>query len=164
MRLILLVTQEPNSFAHMLRVAMTNPVVWITLLTAAAIPLLNALLTKVNTHPGMKALVAGVLAGVYALIAWLTSLGHVVVDWKPALGIFLVALIGAGGFGKALWAGPVVDWIHSWSDKAVGVGPVMTPEKALRKHGSPDLVAVPGEVLGTVSDNPIDPSTWQPDA
>lgn len=140
---ILLVTQEPETFAHMLRVAMTNPVVWLTLLTMAVIPLLNALLTKVNTHPAMKSAVAAVIASVYAVITWLTTLGHVVIDWKQALGIFAITLIGAGGFGKAIWAGPVVDWIHSWSDKSVGVGPVMTPEKAMRKHGSPATVAVP---------------------
>jgi hypothetical protein len=152
MNLILLVTQE-SSFAHFLRVAMTNPAVWITLLTAAVIPLLNALATRAETHPGVKSAVAAVIAAIYALVAYLTDLGHAIVNWQAALGVFAIALIGAGGFGKALWAGPVVDWIHKVTDpdpatgkKGIGlkVG-FITPERAAALHagGQPPTMAPP---------------------
>lgn len=147
MRTLLLVTQEPTSFAHFLRVAMTNPAVWITLLTAAVVPLLNALVTRAETHPLVKTIVAAVLAAIYAVVAYLVSLGHAVVDWKAALGIFMITLIGAGGFGKAIWAGPVVDWIHKMTDPhGIGIkAGLITPEKAAALHanGEPPTAVPP---------------------
>lgn len=151
--LLVVIVGASTGIAKILREALTNPAVWITGLTALVIPLLNAVLTKVETHPGFKAALAAALAGVFALVAWLTSLGNVVVDWKQALGVFFIALIGAGGLGKSVLAGPLVDWIHRLTDpdpmtgkKGVGIGPVTSPAKAFAlhdNHGGAPMVPVP---------------------
>lgn len=121
--------------------AAKNPAVWITVLTFLAIPLLNAALTGVATHPAFKTALSAVLAGVYALVAWLTNLGDVVVDWKAALGVFFVALAGAGGLRNTVLKGNVEDALRT--KVPVELGPTMTPEKAAAAHSNGQDLTVP---------------------
>jgi hypothetical protein len=84
-----------------------NSVFWVTLLVTFVIPFLNAALTHVAAHDGVKSVITLVLAGVYALVAWLTNLGGVVDDWSLALGVFITAVLGAGGINAAIVRGKV---------------------------------------------------------
>lgn len=130
-----------HRLADLLTSAVGNPAVWLTAITAVLIPLLNTLLTHVSTIPFFKGLVTVVLTAVYALVAWLTSLGDVVVDWKAALGVFFGALVTAFAAWAGLWKGTAV--ASKLATVPIGIGPKMTPEKAAAKHSNGQDLTVP---------------------
>jgi predicted small integral membrane protein len=139
-----------------------NPLVWVTACTTVAIPVLTAATTRPSTPGKIKAFVSFLLAGIYALVAWLGALNGDV-DWKMALVVFAVAAAGAGGINAAWISGPLATWLGLKTPINIGPKP-LTPEKAaeIHSHGEGSVVQPPLESLGQVSSNPIDPATWTP--
>jgi hypothetical protein len=170
-----LLVVSADSTSDLLFSLLKDPVVWVTALTTAAIPLLTAASTRPSTPGWFKTLVSFILAGIYALVAWLGGLNGDV-DWKTAIVIFVAAAAGAGGLNAAWISGQIATWLGLKVPVNLGPKP-MTPEKAAQIHSnnSPNVEAVPDvpltpvapttiaggeEHFGTVSENPIDPNTW----
>ena len=127
--LILVATQNVGELMDSM---IKNDAFWIFVISSVLIPLLNAAVTRPSTPPWFKSLVSMVIAGAVALVAWITDVGGLVDNWKAALGVFVTALIGAGGVHAAVTKGAIADTISN--AVPINIGPKMTPEKAHAKH------------------------------
>lgn len=127
-----------------------NDAFWIFVLSSVLIPLVNAALTRVSTTPIFKSGLTMILAGLVAVGSWIANVGGVVDNWKAAVGVFITAVLGAGGIHAAVTKGAVSDAISN--AVPINLGPKMTPEKAIKKHGSPNTMPVPAGVIPIVPD------------
>lgn len=121
----------------------TNDVFWVFVISSVLIPVVNAALTRTNTSPAFKSVLTLVLAGLVAVGAWITNTGGVVHNWKAAIGVFVTAMLGAGGIHAAVTKGVISDAISNVVP--INIGPKMTPERAAKKHshGTPPTEPVP---------------------
>ena len=78
---------------------------YVTLITATIIPLLVALITKINASPKVKALVMVVLNAIAALItSSIVSDGSAVIDLsQPAIIAFLLGIVTSGATYLTVW-------------------------------------------------------------
>lgn len=146
MRHLVLLAAKSPTLSEWLRDLLKNPVFMATLLTAWVIPFLNGALTRPTTPGWFKSALTFALAGAAAVVMWLNNLGGVVNDWKPALGVFITAVLGAGGVHAAIVKGPVADRLGNVIPINLGPKP-MTPEKAVlvHSHGTDLTEPVPAD-------------------
>jgi hypothetical protein len=118
-----------------------NPIVWVTAITTVVIPFLTAAVTRPSTAKVAKTAISFILAGIYALVAWLGALNGNV-DWKAALVVFVTAAAGAGGINSAWVSGHISTWLGLKVPINIGAKP-LTPEKAAEIHSSESGLTVP---------------------
>lgn len=135
------VVQNGQSIGELLDKLVRNDAFWVFVLSSVLIPLINAALTRPQTSGLFKSGLTAVLAGISAVVAWITDAGGFVDNWRAALGIFVAAVLGAGGIHAAVVKGDVADSLGNGIP--INIGPVMTPEKAMAKHGSASTIPVP---------------------
>jgi hypothetical protein len=135
------VERSTTPIADIVKHALTNPAVWATVIAGIVIPLLNAALTHTSTVPFFNTVLTALMAGAFAVAAWIANLGDVVVDWKQALLVFVGALVAAGGVRNTILKGDIENTVSRVVP--IDLGPKMTPEKAAAKHGGAPAVPAP---------------------
>lgn len=101
------VVTQGQSIGELMDSMIRNDAFWLFVISSVLIPFVNAAITHVAAHDGVKAMVTAVLAGLTALVAWITDVGGVVDNWRAALGVFIMACLGAGGINAAIVRGKV---------------------------------------------------------